>query len=234
MAKLGEIFTFIDYRGKNPKKASSGHRLITAKNIRMGTLINEPIEYVSERTYQSWMTRGFPRVGDLLFVTEGHTMGFVALVNRDDEFALAQRIITLQPPNGIASKYFFYYLMSPIGQRIVKLNATGSAAQGVKGARLRDFAAPFPSLAEQIEITRKIDEMFEHIHGVEESMKMNSRYHQTRDQSILSKAFRGELVPQDPNDEPAAVLLERIRAQREEAETNGMKKREKTSKKKKK
>ena len=54
----------------------------------------------------------------------------------------------------------------------------------------------------------------------------------TLDQSILAKAFRGELVPQDPNDEPASVLLERIRAQREAAEANGKKKTKRARKKK--
>ena len=52
------------------------------------------------------------------------------------------------------------------------------------------------------------------------------------DQSILAKAFRGELVRQDPNDEPASALLERIRAQREAAEANGKKKTKRTSRKK--
>jgi type I restriction enzyme S subunit len=61
---------FIDYRGKTPKKVDSGIPLITAKNVRFGYINREPYEYLTESEYESWMTRGFPRVGDILFTTE--------------------------------------------------------------------------------------------------------------------------------------------------------------------
>ena len=69
-ARLGSLARFIDYRGKTPSKTDKGVKLITAKNVRMGFINDEPMEYISEETYQEWMTRGFPRFGDLLFTTE--------------------------------------------------------------------------------------------------------------------------------------------------------------------
>ena len=65
------LFLFIDYRGKTPPKTDQGIPLITAKNIRMGHLNREPREYISQATFETWMTRGFPAIGDLFFYHGG-------------------------------------------------------------------------------------------------------------------------------------------------------------------
>lgn len=72
---LEDLFRFIDYRGRTPVRRSSGVRLITAKNVKKGFISNEPVEFIDEDVYPKWMTRGFPKKGDLLFVTEGHQKG---------------------------------------------------------------------------------------------------------------------------------------------------------------
>jgi len=69
--QVGNITKFIDYRGKTPKKSSSGIRLITAKNVRMGYISELPLEFISSEEYQKWMIRGFPQSGDILITTEG-------------------------------------------------------------------------------------------------------------------------------------------------------------------
>ena len=56
---IDSIFNIIDYRGKTPIKAESGKRLTSAKNIKMGYISENPIEYVSDETYKKWMVRGF-------------------------------------------------------------------------------------------------------------------------------------------------------------------------------
>lgn len=68
--RLGNLAKFIDYRGKTPKKTESGMRLITAKNVKFGYFSEEPREYVNPDIYDSWMTRGIPRKGDVLFTPE--------------------------------------------------------------------------------------------------------------------------------------------------------------------
>lgn len=67
---------------------------------------------------------------------------------------------------------------------------------------------------EQEAILAILDRTFQIIAEMEKRLLVQERRLATLDQSILAKAFRGELVPQDPNDEPASVLLERIRAER--------------------
>jgi type I restriction enzyme S subunit len=85
---------------------------------------------------------------------------------------------------------------------------------------------PLPPLEEQAEIVRRVRGVLNQITQLEERLQANFADLDQLDQSILAKAFRGELVPQDPNDEPASTLLARIReqmAQQTEA-TKGKKK----------
>lgn len=67
---IGAENRFIDYRGKTPTKTATGIPLITAKNIKMGFLQKEPKEFIAESDYASWMRRGIPEKGDVLFTTE--------------------------------------------------------------------------------------------------------------------------------------------------------------------
>ena len=68
VTSVDSLFNLIDYRGKNPPKSKDGKRLITAKNIRMGYIAEEPITFVSDKTYRDWMVRGFPRAQATYFL----------------------------------------------------------------------------------------------------------------------------------------------------------------------
>jgi type I restriction enzyme S subunit len=125
----------------------------------MGHIANDPVEFIDERAYKTWMTRGFPRDGDLLFVTEGATMGFVGVIELQFVFALAQRTIDLQPYIPSYSRFFFYTLMSPIFQEAVLTNSTGTAVKGIKAAKLKRIRVPLPPLAEQQRVVAKVDEL---------------------------------------------------------------------------
>lgn len=188
------LYRFIDYRGKTPKKSPTGKRLYTAKNIKMGYLADEPVEFLSDSDYQSWMTRGFTKAGDIFFVTEGHTMGCVALNNIGSDIALAQRTLTLQPFGKVNTKFHYYYMMTDSFQKLVELNATGSAAKGIKAAKFRGLPVPFPSLEEQAEIVRRLEQLFVYANVVEQKAIYALDQVNTLAQSILSKAFRGELT----------------------------------------
>ena len=79
---------------------------------------------------------------------------------------------------------------------------------------LKKLPIPLPPLAEQTEIVRRIEQLFAFADQLEAKVAAAKSRIDHLTQSILAKAFRGELVAQDPNDEPASVLLERIKAQR--------------------
>jgi type I restriction enzyme S subunit len=114
-----------------------------------------------------------------------------------------------------------HYINSPFGRTWVASVVAQQVGQAnVNGSKLKALAVPVPPLDEQHALEIIIGKFFATIESVRKTYSTLEKQLQELDQSLLSKAFRGELVPQDPNDEPASVLLERIRAEREAVASN--------------
>jgi type I restriction enzyme S subunit len=115
----------------------------------------------------------------------------------------------------VGPDFLFWYLHHPDLFDYVNVEAQRTAGQdGVNKAHLTKWPVLLPSLPEQNEIVRRIETAFAWIDRLAREAQSARKLIDRLDQAILSKAFRGELVPQDPSDEPASVLLERIRAER--------------------
>lgn len=156
--RLGNIGKFIDYRGKTPTKVEIGVPLITAKNVRFGYINREPKEYLTPEEYIRWMTRGFPRVGDILFTTEA-PLGNVAIIDIEEKFALAQRVICLQLHMPEIATWLKNFMMSDSFQERLLLEATGMTATGIKASKLKEMPVPIPPLEEQYRIVAKVDQV---------------------------------------------------------------------------
>ncbi|ERK17330.1 Type I restriction-modification system, specificity subunit S [Pantoea sp. AS-PWVM4] len=157
--RLGNIARFIDYRGKTPNKLNTGIRLITAKNIRNGYIDLQPEEFISENDYVDWMTRGFPKKGDLLFTTEA-PLGNAAIIDIEEKFALAQRAICLQWHMEKISPFMLLQFMSGPFQNQLIANATGMTAMGIKASKLKEIPVIVPPLKEQYLIVKTVKELF--------------------------------------------------------------------------
>ena len=155
---VADLALFIDYRGKTPAKEGSGVRLITAKNVRPGFINLEPEEFITEATYKTWMTRGLPRAGDILFTTEA-PMGNAAVVRLDEKFGLAQRVINFRPYGRLDPDFLVLQILSQPFQAILDRTATGLTAKGIKAAKLKRLPLAVPPLAEQHRIVAKVDEL---------------------------------------------------------------------------
>ena len=148
--KLGDVCLFIDYRGKTPRKTTSGIPLITAKIVKNGR-INEATEFISHEEYKARMTRGLPNIGDILITTEA-PMGEVAEL-KNDKVAIGQRIITLRPQKNILNnRYLKYFLQSNIGQNQLRARESGTTVTGIKSAELKQISIYLPPL----EVQKKI------------------------------------------------------------------------------
>ncbi|MDD2710450.1 MAG: restriction endonuclease subunit S [Verrucomicrobiae bacterium] len=119
----------------------------------------------------------------------------------------------IRPMGGINPEYIYRFLAQARVRRAAKENFTGTAGQArVPTSFIEDLEIPLPPFVEQQKIVRRVEELFALADRIE------ARYAKARaqvdrlTQSLLAKAFRGELVPQDTHDEPASKLLERLAA----------------------
>lgn len=127
---------------------------------------------------------------------------------------LVQRVASPVLTPLVDENFMWWLFHSPhyLGQ--IERHATGSDLPHVSGNDILTTFLPLPPLPEQREIARRIDAAFSEIDRVTAEAASACRLLDRLDQAVLAKAFRGELVPQDPLDEPASVLLDRIRAER--------------------
>jgi len=149
--RLDEVIEkFIDYRGKTPRKVASGIPLITAKVVKDGT-ISPPDEFIDPVEYSSWMTRGLPKINDVLLTTEA-PLGEIALVH-DEKIALAQRVILLRGNLSVLDNGFlFYSLQTELMQHRLRARASGSTVQGIKSTELKKILIPLPDVNTQKQI----------------------------------------------------------------------------------
>ena len=144
--------TLIDYRGKTPRKTTSGVPLITAKIIKNGR-IDTPTEFIDGKDYDSWMVRGFPKVGDVVLTTEA-PLGEVAQLENAN-VALAQRVVTLRGKSGILNNtYLKYYFLSNRGRQRLKARETGTTVTGIKQSELKEVLVDVPPFDTQVRIAK--------------------------------------------------------------------------------
>jgi type I restriction enzyme, S subunit len=164
--------------------------------------------------------------GDLLFTRYNGNREFVGVCGRVNQISgkllhpdklIRGRVISSDLFN---SHFLEIVCNSGISKKHIESYVKTSAGQhGISGSDLKTTPIPIPPIYEQRKIVEIVTMQLSTIKSIEDITASYFIDSQQLDRSILAKAFRGELVPQDPNDEPAAVLLERIRAEREQTST---------------
>ena len=162
--------------------------------------------------------------GDLL-VCEGGDIGRAAIWQFENEIRIQNHLHRLRPYDRIYTKFYYYimYLYKANG----RINGNGIGLQGLSSNALHNIIVPVPPVEEQKRIVDSIDSVLSLIEQIESHKQNLSSQIDNIKSKILDLAIRGKLVPQDPNDEPASVLLERIREEKEELIKQGKIKRDK-------
>jgi type I restriction enzyme S subunit len=216
---LSEVI--LDMRnGLSPKPtvAPPGNRILRISAVRPGLLDLNDHRYlvVAEKDAALYALKQ----DDLLFTRYNGTLDFVgvcAAVKQDAEgYVYPDKLIRVRVNTNMVLSQFIELTFgcSSVRYQIENFVKSSAGQKGISGADLKRTRFLLPSLTEQTEIIRRVESLFAY------ADRLDARYHTARAQvekltpALLAKAFRGELVPQDPNDEPASVLLERMRAER--------------------
>lgn len=164
------------------------------------------------------LTRSQLSGGELLMVFVGAGTGNVATVPSDRRYFLGPNIgmIRLETPD-VLTAFVEHYLRSPLGTAMKLASVKAVAQPSLSMGAIRQIPVALPCPAEQAEITRILDERLSAADALEAEIDEGLTRAEALRQSILKQAFSGKLVPQDPNDEPASILLERIKAEKAKA-----------------
>ena len=158
----------------------------------------------------------------------GGSIGRCALVPDDFDIAnVNQHVIIIRLVNPELRKYLHDVITSPYIQEQILSRQVGSGRGGLSAETLSTFLIPYPPMNEQVSIIKKLQDCISYTLTIADAQRSVSDLVSATKSKILDLAIRGKLVPQDPNDEPASVLLERIRAEKEELIKQGKIKRDK-------
>lgn len=163
--------------------------------------------------------------GDLLFnrTNSAELVGKSAVFNHEGSYSFASYIIKVRFDTSLDSNFICYYINSPKGRNWAKTQISQQVGQAnINGTKLKNLPFPLPTLPEQQRIVEEIEKRFLVADELEKAVNEGLEKADKLKQSILKKAFEGKLAPQNPNDEPASVLLERIK--KSQTPTKGKKK----------
>ena len=162
--------------------------------------------------------------GDLL-VCEGGDIGRAAIWNYDYDIRIQNHIHKLRPYVFVCTEFFYYLFYSYKNAGLI--GGKGIGLQGLSSNALHSLLFPIPPVQEQLRITSTINSLFSNIDSINANGDELKALVNTTKSKILDLAIRGKLVPQNSDDEPASVLLERIRKEKEELIKAGKLKRDK-------
>ena len=220
--KIDGVCDIIDGdRGPNyPKKDDylpDGYCLfLNAKNVTKRGFVFDECQFISEEKHHS-LRKGGVEIGDIIFTSRG-TIGNVALHSSALDFGAIRInsgmfILRNYSPIMIGD-YFTSLLISPIITKQIKRLNSGTAQPQLPIREFKQFVIPVPPIPEQEVIVRTIEAQMSSIDAIESDLARQLSSADALRQSILKKAFSGQLIPQDPHDEPASILLERIKAEK--------------------
>jgi type I restriction enzyme S subunit len=210
--------TFDGPFGSNLKSAdysSDGVRVVRLENIGHLQFNADRKTYIPEEKYVQ-LTRHTLQSGDILFSSFVDQQVRVCRLPEDVGLAInkADCFAVRVSEDSVDGRFVTYMLASTETYGAMKVKVHGATRPRIGLSQLREYKLPLPALQDQRRIADQLDTAFARADRLEAEAARALALLDRLEAAILAKAFRGELVPQDPNDEPASVLLDRIRAER--------------------
>ena len=220
--KVSEIAdTFGGFAFKSGEFKQKGkYQVLRMGNIRPGILRYDESAVFLKDVEEVILNKALLKQNDVVITQTGtkgkRDYGFTALIPKTN-LLLNQRIAAIRCNEKCLPKFFLYYTWTDRFKNQFFANETGNVGQGNVGMKaVTDTLVYLPNLEEQHAIVAEIESRLSVCYKIEENIEQSLKQSEALRQSILKKAFEGKLVPQNPSDEPASVLLERIRRERSE------------------
>ena len=194
-----------------PKYYESGVPFITQKHVKAAGFVFDNFKRISSEDHEHFFKRSNPEKGDILVSMIGVNRGESCIVDTDEVFSIKNVGLFKPDHKRCDVKYIQYYLSSSTGQHLLLRWSKGGAQPFVGLNELRNWPIPISPLEEQRKIAKEVERFLSFAHEIETQVYTSFNRTERLRQSILSKAFSGQLVQPEPGDEPASILLERIK-----------------------
>ena len=224
--RLIDVCEYIQ-RGKSPKYSPIKKYPVVAQKCNQWSGFSiEKAQFIEPNSLSSYGPERLLQDNDLMWNSTGlGTLGRMAIYKtaaNPYELAVADSHVTVIRPlkQFVLPEYLYYYFANPSVQSVIEDQADGTTKQKeLATATIKAYLTPIPPLDEQRRILAKLSEVLPVVknYGVvyDETTAMQEAFPESLKKSILQEAVQGKLVPQDPSDEPAEALLERIRAEKQ-------------------
>ncbi|ENI4726478.1 restriction endonuclease subunit S, partial [Salmonella enterica] len=206
-----------------PKTINSGIPLLSAKDVQEDELLFDNVKYLSDTIAAKALNRCKPEKNDILIVSRGATVGRTHLVSTSKTFCLMGSVLLIKLDTEQVVPEYMKLIFNDISGQQQLVSASGATAQQAIYIRdVKEFSFELISLHEQHEIVRRVEQLFAYADTIEKQVNNSLTRVNNLTQSILAKAFRGELTAQWRAENPdlisgensAAALLEKIKAER--------------------
>lgn len=188
--KIGYVCAkIVDCPHSTPKWEKNGKLCLRTTNFKRGYLDLQSPNYVSEETFNDRNRRIIPQPGDVLYSREGSVLGIACTIPSNVYPCLGQRMMLLRSGEKLNNRYLMHYLNSPMVTNHVIATKGGTGSPHINVGDIKEFQIPIPSLEEQSNIVRQIEEQLSNCDNVEKTVDAILTQADAMRQSILKQAF---------------------------------------------